>query len=443
VVTAPQLFEELWEIAGKRLADDIELVPVNPFYSIRFHDGTVLAYTGDADAMRAQIASLRPEDVEGYDAYMEMSRKIFEVGFKRLADVPFSSWTSMARIVPEMLKLKSYRTVYGLVSSFVKNEKLRQVLSFHTLLVGGNPFTTSSIYSLISYLERKWGVHYAMGGTGKLVHGMVGLVKYLGGEVLLGREVRRITFKDRRATGVELTNGEAIAADLVVSNADSAWTYRKLIPTNLRRRWTDKRLANLKYSMSLFVWCFGTRKQYHDVNHHTILLGPRYKGLLDDIFHNLKLAEDFSLYLHRPTATDPSMAPEGHDAFYVLSPVPHLGSGTNWAEEQERYRKSISDHLARTILPGLEDHLVTSRVLTPQGFRDDLLSMHGSAFGMQPLLTQSAYFRPHNESEELEGLYIVGAGTHPGAGLPGVLSSAKLLDRVIPDARTSTTRRAA
>jgi phytoene desaturase len=195
--------------------------------------------------------------------------------------------------------------------------------------------------------------------------------------------------------------------------------------------------------MSLFVWYFGTRKQYHDVNHHTILLGPRYKGLLDDIFHNLKLAEDFSLYLHRPTATDPSMAPEGHDAFYVLSPVPHLGSGTNWAEEQERYRKSISDHLARTILPGLEDHQVTSRVLTPQGFRDDLLSMHGSAFGMQPLLTQSAYFRPHNESEELEGLYIVGAGTHPGAGLPGVLSSAKLLDRIIPDARTSTTKRAA
>jgi phytoene desaturase len=443
VVTAPQLFEELWQLAGKQLADDVELAPVSPFYSIRFHDGTTFDYTGNAAAMRQQIERLRAEDVEGYEAYMDMSRRIFEVGFERLADVPFSSWISMARIVPEMLKLKSYRTVYGLVSSFVKDEKLRQVLSFHTLLVGGNPFTTSSIYSLISYLERKWGVHYAMGGTGKLVQGMVGLVEHLGGEVLLGREVKRITFSGRRVTGVELSTGETIAADIVVSNADAAWTYRELLPDHVRQRWTDKRLENLKYSMSLFVWYFGTKRQYHDVKHHTILLGPRYKGLLDDIFDNLKLADDFSLYLHRPTATDPSMAPAGHDAFYVLSPVPHLGSGTHWSEAAERYRRAISDYLSNTILPGLEDELVTSRVLTPQGFRDELLSVHGSAFGMQPILTQSAYFRPHNESEELEGLYLVGAGTHPGAGLPGVLSSAKVLDRIIPDANVKTAKQAA
>lgn len=443
VVTAPQLLEELWQIAGKRLSDDVELVPVNPFYAIRFHDGTTFDYTGNAEAMRQEIEGLRASDVQGYEAYMEMSRKIFEVGFEELSDVPFSSWTSMARIAPEMLKLKSYRTVYGLVSSFVKNEKLRQVLSFHTLLVGGNPYTTSSIYSLISYLERKWGVHYAMGGTGSLVYGMVGLIQDLGGEVLLNKEVKHITFENRRATGVQLANGETLAADLVVSNADAAWTYGKLLPQSLRRRWTDKKLANLKYSMSLFVWYFGTKKQYEDVKHHTILLGPRYKGLLDDIFNNLKLSDDFSLYLHRPTATDASMAPEGHDAFYVLAPVPHLGSGTDWPKEQERYRTLISNYLSSTILPGLEENLVTSRMLTPQGFRDDLLSVQGSAFGMQPILTQSAYFRPHNESEELEGLYIVGAGTHPGAGLPGVLSSAKLLDRIIPDAHTRGTKKAA
>jgi phytoene desaturase len=393
--------------------------------------------------MRAQIGQLRPDDVQGYESYMEMSRRIFEVGFEQLADVPFSSWTSMARILPEMLRLKSYKTVYGLVSSFVKDEKLRQVLSFHTLLVGGNPFTTSSIYSLISFLERKWGVHYAMGGTGTLVRGLVSLVEHFGGEVLLNREVKQIQFVGRRATGVELASGETLSADLVISNADAAWTYRELVPARLRHRWTDRRLERLDYSMSLFVWYFGTRRQYADVAHHTILLGPRYKGLLDDIFAHLKLSDDFSLYLHRPTATDPSMAPDGHDAFYVLSPVPHLGSRVDWAAKAEAYRQLISRYLSSTILPGLEENLVTSRMLTPQGFRDDLLSVQGAAFGMQPTLTQSAYFRPHNESEDLEGLYLVGAGTHPGAGVPGVLSSAKLLDRIIPDARVTTEQKAA
>jgi phytoene desaturase len=282
-----------------------------------------------------------------------------------------------------------------------------------------------------------------MGGTGVLVHGLVGLVEHFGGEVLLNREVKQITFNGKRATGVQLSDGETVSADLVISNADAAWTYRELVPAHLRHRWTDKRLEKLKYSMSLFVWYFGTKRQYENVDHHTILLGPRYKELLDDIFDNLKLSDDFSLYLHRPTATDPSMAPAGHDAFYVLSPVPHLGSGMDWSQKAEEYRQLVSRYLSSTILPGLEENLVTSRMLTPQGFRDDLLSVQGAAFGMQPTLTQSAYFRPHNESEDLDGLYMVGAGTHPGAGLPGVLSSAKVLDRIIPDARAASEQEAA
>ncbi len=434
VVTAPYLFEELWQLAGKRMADSVELRPVTPFYAIRFDDGTTFDYTGDPAAMRTEIAKFAPEDIDGYERYIAMSKQIFSVGYEKLSDVPFETWGSMLKIAPQMMKLKSYLTVYSLVSRFIRNDKLRQVLSFHTLLVGGNPFSTTSIYALISFLERKWGVHFPIGGTGRLVQGMVELIEGMGGAVRLNADVVEITTAGRRATGVRLRNGEAIEADLVISNADAAWTYRHLLPENARRRWTNAKLDRLKYSMSLFVWYFGTKRQYPEVKHHTILLGPRYKGLLEDIFEHKRLAEDFSLYLHRPTATDPSLAPPGHDAFYVLSPVPHLQSGTDWRTQAEPYRASIARYLSASLLPGLEENVVTSRMLTPLGFRDDLLSIHGSAFSVQPILTQSAYFRPHNQSEELDNLYLVGAGTHPGAGLPGVLSSAKVLDRIVPDA---------
>jgi phytoene desaturase len=433
VITAPFLFEELWALCGRRLADDVTLVPVNPFYRIRFHDGTVFDYSGDPEAMRAQVAALSPGDVAGYERFFELSRRIFDVGFTRLADVPFSSWIDMARIVPEMIRLRSYRTVYGLVSSFVADERLRQVLSFHPLLVGGNPFDTTSIYTLIAFLERRFGVHFALGGTGTLVDGLVRLVEGQGNRVRLGAKVERIVVEQGRATGVVLADGERIDADVVVSNADAAWTYKHLVPAGARRHWTDARVDRLRYSMSLFVWYFGTKRRYPDVAHHTILLGPRYRGLLDDIFHHHRLADDFSLYLHRPTATDPSLAPPGHDAFYVLSPVPNLDAGTDWVAQAEPYRRRLAAHLDATILPGLEQEVVSSRLLTPQGFLDDLLSVKGAAFGPQPILRQSAWFRPHNESEDVRGLYIVGAGTHPGAGVPGVLSSAKVLDRVVPE----------
>jgi phytoene desaturase len=434
VITAPQLFEELWTLCGKRMADFVDLRPVTPFYRIRFHDGQSVDYSGDPVAMRAQIGALEPSDVEGYERFVAMSERIFDVGFERLAHVPFGSWTAMAKVVPDMVRLESYRTVYSLVSKFVRSEKVRQILSFHPLLVGGNPFTTTSIYSLIPYLERKWGVHFPVGGTGALVQGLVSLLTGAGGRVTYDETVTRIAVEGRRARGVELASGRRIEADIVVSNADSAFTYRRLLAPEHRRRWTDARLARARYSMSLFVWYFGTDRKYDDVAHHTILLGPRYRALLDDIFRRRVLAPDFSLYLHRPTATDPALAPPGCDAFYVLSPVPHLDAGVDWSERADLYRRSIESYLESSVLPGLSEHVVTSRSMTPQHFHDDLLSERGSAFGLEPVLTQSAYFRPHNASEDVDGLYLVGAGTHPGAGVPGVLSSARVLDRLVPDA---------
>lgn len=438
VVTAPFLFEELWNLCGRAIADDVDLRPVTPFYRIRFHDGTSFDYTGDAEAMRREVGKLAPADVEGYERFVRTSESIFRVGFEQLAHVPFGSWTDMAKIVPDMVRLESYRTVYGLVAKFVKDERLRQVMSFHPLLVGGNPFSTTSIYTLIAFLERKWGVHFPIGGTGALVRGLVSLIEGQGSQVRCGAEVKQIIVEGGRARGVELASGERIAADVVVSNADSAWTYRYLVPPEARKRWTDARIDKQRYSMGLFVWYFGTRRQYPDVAHHTILLGPRYRGLLEDIFVRHVLADDFSLYLHRPTATDPALAPEGCDGFYVLSPVPNLLSGTDWSKKQEEYRQSIEALLERTVLPGLKDAIVTQRLLTPQDFQDRLLSFRGAAFGMEPVLTQSAFFRPHNQSEDIDRLYIVGAGTHPGAGLPGVLSSARVLDKVVPDASAVT-----
>jgi phytoene desaturase len=435
IVTAPFLFEELWRLCGRKMSDDVTLVPVTPFYRIRFQDGSHFDYSGDPAAMRREIARFSPRDVDGYDAYMKASEEIFKVGFERLGDVPFSKWTDMAKIAPEMLRLSSYRSVYSLVSKYFRDARLRVVFSFHPLLIGGNPLTASSIYCLIAFLERRWGVHFALGGTGRLVQGLLKLIEGQGGNVRCNEEVREIIVRNGVAAGVRLASGETLDADVVISNADSAWTYRHLIPASARSRWTDRRIERARYSMSLFVWYFGTRRRYPDVQHHTILLGPRYKRLLTDIFERKILAPDFSLYLHRPTATDSSLAPDGCDAFYVLSPVPHLESGTDWTTMAEDYRLAIARELSRSVLPGFEKEIVSSRMLTPQDFQDRLFSYRGAAFGLEPILTQSAWFRPHNKSEDIKHLYLVGAGTHPGAGLPGVLSSARVLDSLVPDAQ--------
>ena len=444
VITAPFLLEELWEVAGEKMSDHVELREVSPFYRIRFDDGRQFDYCQDADYMRKQIHDFNPRDVAGWDRFLEMSKKIFEVGFEDLSFVPFDTVWDMAKIVPSMVRLRSHKTVYGMVSKYIKDPYLRQVFSFHPLLVGGNPFQTTSIYTLIAFLERKWGVHFAMGGTGALVQGLVKLITEVqGNTVRVNTGVEEIEIQNGKAVGVRLENGERIAADIVVSNADSAATYKHLIKPEHRRTWTDRKVDNARYSMSLFVWYFGTKRKYEDVAHHTILLGPRYKPLLDDIFKHKKLADDFSLYLHRPTATDPSLAPEGCDGFYVLSPVPHLDSGTDWETQAEPYRAKIAKYLSDTVMPGLEDEIISSHMLTPIGFRDELSSIKGAAFGMEPVLTQSAYFRPHNRAEDIDGLYLVGAGTHPGAGVPGVLSSAKVLERCVPAADELVQRRAA
>jgi phytoene desaturase len=434
ILTAPFLLEELWRLCGRSMHDDVTLAPVSPFYRIRFHDGTTFDVTGDPTAMRAEVARLSPADVAGYEAFMRLSETCCRVGFEQLADVPFTSWTDMVRIAPDLLRLGGWRSVHGLVGGFIKDPRLRVVFSFHPLLIGGNPFTASAIYTLIPFLERRWGVHFAMGGTGRVVEGLAQLVSGQGGTIRCGTEVVRITVARGRATGVQTTSGETIAADIVVSNADAAWTYLKLLPPGAQRRWSPSRFDRVRHSMGLFLWYFGTDRRYDEVAHHTILLGPRYRALLRDIFEHKVLADDFSLYLHRPTATDPSLAPPGCDTFYVLSPVPNLAGATDWQQAAKPYCQAIARHLAATLLPDLARHVVSSQMMTPLDFRDRLNAWDGAAFGMQPTLLQSAWFRPHNRSEEVAGLYLVGAGTHPGAGVPGVLTSAKVLDRVVPHA---------
>ena len=440
ILTAPFLLDELWHLCGRQMADDLTLKPVSPFYRIRFHDGSSFDCSGDPEAMRREVARLSPDDVAGYERFMRLSETTCRIGFEQLGDVPFGSLSDMARITPDLIRLGGHRSVYSLVSRFIKDERLRIVFSFHPLLIGGNPFTASAIYTLIPYLERRWGVHFAMGGTGEVVRGLVNLIEAQGSTIRYDAEVAQIMLDGRgsaqRAGGVQLTSGETIAADIVVSNADAAWTYGKLLPASASRRWSNRKLRRARYSMSLFLWYFGTDRRYEDVAHHTIVLGPRYRGLLHDIFKRKQLAEDFSLYLHRPTATDASLAPAGCDAFYVLSPVPNLAGETDWRTAAEPYRKAIAAHLSATVLPDLEQHVISSKLITPLDFEHRLNAWQGAAFGLEPVLLQSAWFRPHNRSEDIAGLYLVGAGTHPGAGLPGVLSSAKVLDRVVPHAAT-------
>ncbi|MEY2624808.1 MAG: phytoene desaturase [Gammaproteobacteria bacterium] len=432
IITAPYLFADLWKFCGRNISDDVSLKAIDPFYEVRFDDGDVFRYTSNLESMREQIARIEPRDVEGFNRFLGVSKQIFEVAFKGQAEQPFHEIGTLLKAAPDLIRLGGYRSVYQEVSRYFHSDKLRVLFSFHPLLIGGNPFTTTAYYCLIAHLERTYGVHYAEGGMGALMRGIVKLVETHGGEVRCNAEVAEILVEHGAAVGVRLTNGEELRSDIVVSNADAAWTYGKLLAKHPRRRWTDAKLARSSYSMSLFVWYFGTNRRFDDVYHHTMVLGPRYRGLLDDIFKRKVLAKDFSLYLHRPTASDPSLAPPGCDAFYVLAPVPHLQSGTDWRERAEPYRQAVQRRLEETMMPGLGESIVSSHMLTPLDFRDRLSSVNGAAFAMEPKLFQSAWFRPHNKSEEVRSLYLVGAGTHPGAGLPGVISSANILDQIVP-----------
>lgn len=441
IITAPWLIRELFERCGRRTEDYVSLVPVDPFYNIRFEDGSVFHYNGDREFLLREIRRFNPDDVAGYKKFLAATEKIYKTGFE-LIDQPFTTFGDMMRVIPDMVRLRSHRSVAQFVNGFIKDERLRQVFSFHPLLIGGNPFQSTSIYALIHKLEQESGVWFAMGGTGALVRAFVKLFEDVGGTMRLATEVDEIVIDERtrRAKGVRLKSGETLAADAVVSNADVAFTYFNLVPARFRRKYTDRRLRRMRYSMSLFVIYFGTNRKYEHIAHHEIIMGPRYRGLVDDIFRRKHLPEDFSLYLHRPTATDPSLAPAGCDSWYVLSPVPHLGGQTDWREKARPYRDAIIGYLEERYLPGLSRHIVTEHHIDPLHFRDTLNSYLGSAFSVEPILTQSAWFRPHNLSEDVPNLFFVGAGTHPGAGLPGVMSSGKIVARLIEQAPSGKTR---
>lgn len=426
VITDPSALEELFALSGRKLSDYVELMPISPFYRLCWEDGYAFDYVNDQAELDRQIGAKSPGDVAGYQRFLAYSKELLEEGYVKLGSAPFLQLSSMVRAAPALARLEAWKSVYQKVSEFIKDEQLRQVFSFHSLLVGGNPFATSSVYALIHALERRWGVWFPRGGTGALVQGLVRLFQDLGGEIRLGARVVSIEAEGRRAKGVVLEGGERIVVDAVASNGDVVHTYGSLLKDHWRGRTKGASLARRRHSMSLFVIYFGLSRPHPELAHHTVLFGARYRELIRDIFKGPALAEDFSLYLHAPSRSDPSLAPEGSEAFYVLAPVPHLGAANiDWDEVGPRYRDRIFDYLEARYIPDLRRDLVTSRIFTPFQFRDELSAHLGSAFSLEPILTQSAWFRAHNRDDVISNLYIVGAGTHPGAGLPGVIGSAK------------------
>lgn len=440
VITAPFMFDDLWAAAGKRREDYFEMVPCDPYYRIFDWNKRAFDYNGDESFILDQIAEWNPADREGYQRFMGTTKAIFQKGFVELADKPFLHFTDMLRVAPDLIKMQSYKSVYAYAAQFVKDDFLRRCFSFHPLLIGGNPFDAPSIYAMIHYLEREWGIHYAIGGTGAVVAAMGKLFGELGGKIHLSTEVDEILVDvdQRRTTGVRLNDGTVHYADSVVCNADVGFVYENMIPKARQSLYMRAKMGAMKYGMSLFVIYFGTKRQYRDqgLSHHNIILGERYKGLLADIFNKKQLSEDFSLYLHMPSLTDPSIAPEDCENFYVLSPVPHLGSGIDWTKAAKPYRDAIMQFLEDNYLPDLQANIIAEHYIDPLHFKGELNSRMGAAFSVQPVLTQSAWFRPHNRSEDFDNLYFVGAGTHPGAGLPGVLSSSIIAENLIGSAQT-------
>lgn len=434
VITAPPCLEELFELAGRQMKDYVELLPVTPFYRLFWEDGKKFDYCSDMKSTLEQIAEFSEKDGDGYQRFLKYSKEVFDEGYTKLAAEPFLDWWSMIRAGPKLVKLKAYKSVYAVVASFIESKHLRQAFSFHSLLVGGNPFATSSIYTLIHYLERNWGVSFPRGGTGALVKSLVKIFEEMGGQIRLDSELKQILVENERVVGVETKSGEQFKAEIVVSNADVVHTYQNLLSKTTSAAPKAKRLKSMRQSMSLFLIYFGTNKKYPEIAHHNVIFGPRYKELLTDIFSKGVLPGDFSLYLHAPTKSDPSLAPDGHEGFYVLSPVAHLGKlKIDWKVEGPKYADKILSYLEKHCLPGLKEAIVTQRIFTPDDFKTELNAFQGSAFSLEPVLTQSAFFRTHNRDSSIEGLYFVGAGTHPGAGIPGVVNSAKATSKVIAE----------
>ena len=431
VITAPYLFEELFSLFNKKISDYVKIVPLDLWYRFVFNDGETFDYNGNDKSMEEQIKKFSREDYGGYKKLVNFTEKIFDKGFTDLSDKPFNNLVFMMKQIPSLLKLKSYKSVYSLVSDYISNEKLRRVFSMHPLLVGGNPFSTTSIYTLILFLEKKWGIHYSMGGTGNVVKALEKLMNEENIKIIKDSEVTEILTENKKVKGVKINNSKIINCDYVICNSDPPNVYNNLIKSKENYNFLFKqKMKRMDYSMGLFVYYFGSKKKYNDVAHHTIYFGKSYEKHLDKIFEKKILSEDISYYLHRPSATDPNMSPRNQDAFYVLVPVPNNLSKINWTNKGEKFKNLILDKMDKTVLPGIKENVVSDFYLTPDYFEIDLATLHGSGFSIQPKFSQSAYFRFHNQSEIFKNLYFVGAGTHPGAGMPGVLSSAKVLDKL-------------
>ena len=442
ILTVPQVFEKLWKDCGKDFAGDVELVPLDPFYEIRWQDGSRFQVRSSEEEMLAEVTRNFPKDLKGYCKFLEDCEKRYVFGFEGLGRRPMNKIWDLLKEIPGFIRLRADRSVYSHVSTRVKDPKFRMALSFHPLFIGGDPRNVTSMYILVSHLEKAFGVHYVKGGVQALADAMANVVKEQGGQVLLNSNVENITLNKQKADGVMLENGLKLNADIVVSNSDPGWTYNKLLP-NQKKRWTEKKLKKSRWSMGLFVWYFGTkntREKWQDVGHHTIMNGPRYRGLLADIFDRQFLADDMSIYLHRPSVTDPSVAPKGDDCFYALSPVPNLKTSNpiDWSKELEGYKNKMQMVLEETI-PGFSDAITAEHILTPKDFEERYLSPYGCGFSLEPRIFQSAWFRPHNVSEDIENLYLVGAGTHPGAGIPSVVTSSEVLSQLVSDPVTGGT----
>lgn len=440
IVTVPEVFRKLWKVCGRDFDADVDLRPLDPFYVIRWPDGSHFTARSETDAMVEEVRRLSPRDVKGYLRFLEDSHRRYVVGYEGMVAEPMHRLWDTIKVLPEFALLRADRSILGHARARVKDERLRMALSFHPLFIGGDPMHVTSMYALVSHLEKEYGVHYAIGGVQAIADAMARVIEGQGGRIRLGVEAEEILVRNGAAEGVRLADGETLRAPLVVSNADAGHTYTRLMKNVPKKRWSDGKLGRRSWSMGLFVWYFGTKGtagMWPDAGHHTILSGPRYEGLLRDVFINGRLADDMSLYVHRPSVTDPTVAPEGDDTFYALSPVPHLGHDdpVDWETEAEPYRRKVEAELQR-LIPGFERHLSASLVFTPETFRDRYLSPMGCGFSIEPRILQSAWFRPHNVSEEAKGLFLVGAGTHPGAGLPGVVSSAEVMAKMIPDAAT-------
>ena len=431
VITAPYLFEELFSMFNKKISDYVKIVPLDLWYRFVFSDGDTFDYNGNDKSMEEQVKRFNSDDYNGYKKLVNFTEKIFDKGFTDLSDRPFNNLVFMMKQIPSLLKLKSYKSVYSLVSNYITDEKLRRVFSMHPLLVGGNPFSTTSIYTLILFLEKKWGIHYSMGGTGSVVSALEKLMIEENIKIIKNAEVTEILVEKKKVKGVKVNNSKIINCDYIICNSDPPNVYNKLIKSKEDYNFLFKqKMRRMDYSMGLFVYYFGSKKKYSNVAHHTIYFGKSYEKHLNKIFEKKTLSEDISYYLHRPSATDPNMAPKDQDAFYVLVPVPNNQSNINWIEEGDKFKNLVLDKMDKTVLPGIKENVVSDFYLTPDYFEIDLATLHGSGFSIQPKFSQSAYFRFHNQSEIYKNLYFVGAGTHPGAGMPGVLSSAKVLDRL-------------